>query len=212
MPRILIADSRGSARTGYRKLLEEDFRSIEIAEAAQDAELFELLRSAAWDLLLLDLDFSGQGGLDTLKRVRSDHPQLPLLAVSGLPETVYARDAIRAGASGYLAKDSAAEELAKAVRTALLGRRYVSPTLAQILADDLGSGASTEAVHTRLSAREFQIFSKLAAGVAVTKIARELSLSVKTISTYRTRALEKMTLTSNAEMTDYALRNKLISP
>lgn len=208
MSRVLIVDSHAVARAGYRQLLEKE-SAVDIGEAEGESGMFEQLSTAAWDLLLLDLDMSDQKGLQMLTSIRSKHPQMPILVLSKLPESVYARDAIRAGASGYLSKAGTAEEVQKAVRTTLAGHRYVSSKFAEILAEDLGS-ATHEPAHTRLSAREFQIFCKLAQGIRVSKIARELRLSVKTISTYRTRALGKMTLQSNAELTAYAVRNKLI--
>jgi two-component system, NarL family, invasion response regulator UvrY len=208
MSRILIVDSHAVARAGYRQVLEKE-STLEIGEAEGESDMFEQLSSSGWDLLLLDLDMSETKGLPLLANIRSKHPKMPILVLSELPESVYARDAIRTGASGYLSKSGTAEEVQKAVRTTLAGHRYVSSKFAEILAEDLGTGTH-EPVHNRLSAREFQIFCKLAQGLRVSRIARELSLSVKTISTYRTRALGKMTLHSNAELTAYALRNKLI--
>jgi DNA-binding NarL/FixJ family response regulator len=150
-----------------------------------------------------------RSGLDILRHIQTGHPAVRVLVMSGLPEQQYAVNVLRAGASGYLSKDSAPEELMKAVRTVLSGRRYVSAALAEILVADL-DGDPDKPMHARLSTREFQIFCKLAAGRGVSDIANELSLSVKTVSTYRSRILEKMSFTANADITSYALRNGLI--
>ena len=150
-----------------------------------------------------------RSGLDILRHIQTGHPGVRVLVISGLPEQQYAVNVLRAGASGYLSKDSAPEELMKAVRTVLSGRRYVSAALAEILVADL-DGDPDKPLHARLSTREFQIFCKLAAGRGVSDIANELSLSVKTVSTYRSRILEKMSFNANADITSYALRNGLI--
>lgn len=150
-----------------------------------------------------------RSGLDILKHVRSGFPDTRILVLSGFPERQYALNVLRAGASGYLAKDSAAEELMKAVHTILQGRRYVSATLAELLVSDI-DGDGERPIHAQLSEREFQIFCKLATGRAVSDIAQELCLSVKTVSTYRSRVLEKMNFKTNADITSYALRNGLM--
>jgi DNA-binding NarL/FixJ family response regulator len=150
-----------------------------------------------------------QNGIDTLKQLKQMKPALPVLILSGYAEDQYAVNLMRAGASGYLNKESAPEQLVSAIRTVVQGRKYVSPALAQILVNDL-SGESAAPLHTGLSQREFQIFCKLAAGGSVSKIATELFLSVKTVSTYRTRILEKMGMRTNADLTYYAIKNKLI--
>ena len=169
------------------------------------------LRRQEWDLLLMDIHMPDRSGLDILRHVTSGYPKTRVLIMSGLPESQYARNVLRAGASGYLSKGGSPEELLKAVRTVLIGRRYVSASLAESMAADLeGSHDQNQPLHERLSVREFQIFGKLAAGAGVGDIAEELSLSVKTVSTYRSRVLEKMNFTSNADMTAYALRNGLI--
>ena len=159
----------------------------------------------------MDIHMPDRSGLDILKHVTSGYPKVRVLIMSGLPEAQYARNVLRAGASGYLSKGGSPEELLKAVRTVLVGRRYVSASLAEAMAADLESPHDqNQPLHERLSVREFQIFGKLAAGAGVGEIADELSLSVKTVSTYRSRILEKMSFSSNADMTAYALRNGLI--
>jgi DNA-binding NarL/FixJ family response regulator len=205
---ILIADDHAVVRAGLRQFL-EDGRVGEVAEAATGQQAMDLLRDKRFDLLILDINMPGRGGLDILKNVRASFPDTRVLIVSGFPERQYAVNVLKAGASGYLSKESAPEELLKAVQTVLAGRRYVSSTLAELLVQDLDVD-SDKPVHAGLSEREFQIFCKLATGKAVSEIARELCLSVKTISTYRSRVLEKMSMRSNADITTYALKNGLI--
>ena len=150
-----------------------------------------------------------KNGIDTLKTIKHVKPELPVLILSAHAEEQYAVNLLRAGASGYINKETASTQLVGAVRTAVQGRKYVSPTLAQVLAEGL-SGHGDEPLHGSLSQREFQIFCKLAGGQAVSQIAEELHLSVKTVSTYRTRVLEKMGMKSNADLTYYAVKNGLI--
>lgn len=210
MARVLIADDHAVVRAGLRQLLADSRAVREIGEAATGQQTLDRLREATWDLVILDINMPDRSGLDILKHVRSGFPATRVLVLSGFPERQYALNVLKAGASGYLAKDSATEELIKAVHAVLAGRRYVSPTLAEILLSEI-NGESDKPIHAQLSEREFQIFCKLANGCAVSEIARELCLSVKTVSTYRSRVLEKMNFRSNADMTSYALRNGLIS-
>ena len=211
MSRVLIADDHAVVRAGYKQFLEADSSITDIGEAASGNEALDMLRRQEWDLLLMDIHMPDRSGLDILKHVTSGYPDVRVLIVSGLPEEQYARNVLRAGASGYLSKGGSPEELLKAVRMVLLGRRYVSASLAESMAADLENPRDqNQPLHTALSAREFQIFCKLAAGAAVGGIGEELSLSVKTVSTYRSRILEKMSFSSNADMTSYALRNGLI--
>ncbi len=207
--RILVADDHAVVRAGLRQFLEEDRSIREIGEAASGGETLDQLRAGSWDLVILDIYMPDRSGLDILKQIQASYPNTKVLIISGLPERQYALNAIKAGASGYLAKDSAPEELLKAVHTVMRGRRYVSPVLAELLVDDLNHD-SDQPPHARLSEREFQIFCKLAAGRSVSEIAGELSLSVKTISTYRSRVLEKMSFSTNADLTLYAVRNGMI--
>jgi len=209
--RVLIADDHAVVRAGYKQFLEAEPSITEIGEAASGSETLNALRRKEWDLLLMDIHMPDRSGLDILKHVTSSYPDVRVLIMSGLPEEQYARNVLRAGASGYLSKDGSPEELLKAVRIVLNGRRYVSAALAESMAADLENPRDqNQPLHTALSTREFQIFCKLAAGAAVNRIADELSLSVKTVSTYRSRILEKMSFTSNADMTSYAMRNGLI--
>lgn len=209
MHSVLIADDHPMVRAGLRQFLESDPQVKSIAEASSGQEVMDTLRVGTFDLLILDINMPDRGGLDILRHVQTAHPQMRILVVSGYPERQYAVNVLKAGASGYLPKESAAEELSKAVRVVLSGRRYVSTALAEQLAGELG-GDHDQPAHAALSEREFQIFCKLATGNAVSDIAKELFLSVKTVSTYRTRILEKMNFRSNADITAYALRNGLI--
>jgi DNA-binding NarL/FixJ family response regulator len=209
MSRVLIADDHAVVRAGLRQFLEADFATTQIGEAATGSETLDQLRKQTWDLVLLDIHMPDRSGLDILRNIQLSHPDVRVLVMSGLPEQQYAINVLRAGASGYLSKDCAPEELMKAVRTVLAGRRYVSTAVAEILVADL-DGDADQPMHARLSTREFQIFCKIAAGRGVSEIANELSLSVKTVSTYRSRILEKMNFHANADITSYALRNGLI--
>ncbi len=209
MTRILIADDHAVVRAGLRQFLLDDGNVREVGEAATGQQALDRLRESRWDLLILDISMPGRSGLDILKHVRSGFPDTRILVLSGFPERQYAVNVLRAGAGGYLAKDSAPEELLKAVRIVLQGRRYVSQALAELLVKELDAD-SDKPMHAQLSEREFQIFTKLATGRAVSEIAEELCLSVKTISTYRSRVLEKMNFRTNADITTYALRNGLM--
>lgn len=209
MARILIADDHAVVRAGLKQFLEDDPAIKAVGEAATGRETLDQLRAAKWDLVILDINMPDRSGLDVLRHIQSSHPEVRVLVMSAFPERQYAVNVLKAGASGYLPKDSPPEDLLKAVRTVLAGRRYVSATLAEILVSDLDNDAD-KPLHARLSEREFQIFCKLASGHAVSAIAAELCLSVKTVSTYRTRILEKMSFKANADLTSYALRNGLI--
>jgi two-component system invasion response regulator UvrY len=211
MSRVLIADDHAVVRSGYKQFLEADTSIVEIGEAANGQETLEQLRAKEWDLLLMDIHMPDRSGLDILQHVTSAYPAVRVLVMSGLPEEQYARNVLRAGASGYLSKGGTPQEFIKAVRQILSGRRYVSATLAESMAADIETNRDQDLPqHGLLSPREFQIFCKLADGATVTGIAAELALSVKTISTYRSRILEKMRFSSNADITSYALRNGLI--
>lgn len=209
MARILIADDHAVVRAGLKQFLEDDQAIKAVGEAATGRETLDQLRAGKWDLVILDINMPDRSGLDVLRHIQSSHPEVRVLVMSAFPERQYAVNVLKAGASGYLPKDSPPEDLLKAVRTVLAGRRYVSATLAEILVSDLDNDAD-KPLHARLSEREFQIFCKLASGRAVSAIAAELCLSVKTVSTYRTRILEKMSFKANADLTSYALRNGLI--
>lgn len=210
MAKVLIADDHVLVRAGLRQFLEDDRSIGEIGEAATGQQTLDRLREDRWDLLILDINMPDRSGLDILKHVLSGFPDTRVLILSGFPERQYAINVLRAGAHGFLAKESAAEELMKAVHLVLSGRRYVSPTMAELLISEIDGGGSDRPIHLQLSEREFQIFCKLANGNPVSEIARELCLSVKTVSTYRSRVLEKLNFRTNADITSYALRNGLI--
>lgn len=210
MTRILIADDHALVRAGLKQFLQEERRDIQVAEAASGQQTLDMLRGGNFDLLILDINMPDRGGLDILKHVRAGHPNTKVLVLSGYPERQYAVNVLKAGASGYLSKDGAPAELTKAVSQVLAGKRYVSASLAELLVAELDVDHN-KPLHADLSEREFQIFCKLAAGQSVSEIANELSLSVKTVSTYRTRVLEKMCFKSNADITSYAVRNGLVN-
>jgi DNA-binding NarL/FixJ family response regulator len=211
MSTVLIADDHAVVRAGYKQFLDTEAGITAIGEASSGDETLNQLRRKRWNLLLMDIHMPNRSGLDILKHVKTGYPEVRVLIMSGLPEEQYARNVLRAGASGYLSKGGTPEELLKAVRTVLQGRRYVSSALAEAMAMDLEFPQNqNKPPHSHLTAREFQVFRKLAAGLGITSIASELSLSVKTVSTYRTRLLQKMKMSTNAEMTGYALRNGLI--
>jgi DNA-binding NarL/FixJ family response regulator len=209
MMRILIADDHALVRAGFRRFLEEDPAVTQIGEAASGRETLDRMREADWDLVVLDISMPDRSGIDILHHLRASYPKTRVLMLSGFPERQYAINVLRAGAGGFLSKEAAPEELVRAVKTVVSGRRYVSPALAELLASDLG-GDSEQPLHASLSTREFQILCKLASGRSVSEIGRELCLSVKTVSTYRTRILGKMNLATNADLTSYALKNGLI--
>jgi DNA-binding NarL/FixJ family response regulator len=209
MAHILIVDDHAVVRAGLRQFLLDDPQVTKVDEADSGQTAMEALRRSRYDLLILDINMPGRNGLDILRNVTSAHPDTKVLIVSGYPERQYAVNVLKSGASGYISKESAPEELLKATHTVLSGRRYVSATLAEQLVTDLDID-SDKPIHSKLSEREFQIFCKLASGKAVSDIAHELCLSVKTVSTYRSRVLEKMNFISNADITTYALRNGLM--
>lgn len=210
MTRVLIADDHALVRAGLRQFLQQNGRFASIAEASSGSQTLDMLRGARFDLLILDINMPDRGGLDILKHVRASYPETRVLVLSAYPERQYAVNVLKAGASGYLSKESAPDELMKAVSQVMAGKRYVSSSLAELLVSELDTDHE-KPLHAGLSEREFQIFCKLASGQSVSEIASELSLSVKTVSTYRTRVLEKMSFKSNADITSYALRNGLMN-
>ena len=207
---ILIVDDHAIVRRGLRALLADEFRGSTFGEAAEGRQALEQLRRKKWDVALLDISLPGKSGLDLLKEIKAEWPGLPVLILSGHPEDQFAVRVLKAGAGGYMTKDSAPEELGKAVRKILAGGRYVSPTLAEKLA--LGvTHDFTRTPHETLSDREYDVMSRIALGKTVTEIAEELSLSAKTISTYRVRVLEKLGVRNSAQIIQYAIRNSLVS-
>ena len=212
MIRIVIADDHAIVRAGLRQFIADQPDMMVAAEAATGSETISLLRASAadYDVVLLDISMPDKNGIDTLKTLKQLRPELPVLMLSCYAEDKYGVNLLRAGASGYLNKEAASTQLVGAIRTVVLGRKFVSPALTQILLDGVRSDVERP-LHSELSRREFQIFYKLASGAAVSKIADELHLSVKTISTYRTRVLEKMGMKCNADLTYYAIKNGLLN-
>ena len=209
MINVGIVDDHAIVRSGLRQFLSEHVDLRVVGEAANGREAIDLIRNAEVNVLLMDLAMPGQSGLDALAMLRAKAPEMGILILSGYPETHYAISMIRQGASGYLNKECEPSEIVEAIRTVALGRRYVTPVVAELLAQQLNRKDDAP-VHEQLSEREFQVFLKLARGETAGDIAKALSLSVKTVSTYRTRLMEKMGLASNSDLTYYALKNRLI--
>jgi len=207
--KFLIADDHAIVRKGLAQLLLEEFGSAEITEATNSMEVYEKAKSKIWDAILLDISMPGRNGLEILKQLRADGIKAPVLMLSIHPEDQYALRALKAGASGFLNKDSATKELIAAVHKVLLGRKYISATLAEKLAEGVGD-VTDKPAYEQLSDRELQVLQLIASGKTVSEIADEISLSVNTISTYRTRILEKLALNNNAELTRYAIDNHLV--
>jgi two-component system invasion response regulator UvrY len=209
MIQILIADDHAIVRAGLAQVIALEADMAVTGEASSGDETIALVRERAFDVVLLDIAMPDKNGIDTLRVIKQTRPGQGVLILSGYPENQYAINLLRAGADGYLSKDAEPAEILRAIRTVARGHRYLSEATADALTDKLAA-PSDVASHEALSEREFQIFCKLAAGTAPTEIAAELHLSVKTISTYRARVLEKMKLSSNADLTYYAVKNGLI--
>ncbi|HLG33666.1 MAG TPA: response regulator transcription factor [Bacteroidia bacterium] len=208
--RILIADDHPLIRKGISQMLTEEFAGVKIGEAKDGSELLEKSRKENWDFVITDLSMPGRSELETVKQLKTENPLLPVLILSMYPEEQYAKRMLKAGASGYLLKDSAPEELCNAVRQILSGKKYFSENVAQLLAEDAASGKKDAPVHELLSDRELEVFKLIASGKTVSEIAGKLSLSVPTISTYRARILVKLNLKNNSELTHFAISNGLI--
>jgi two-component system, NarL family, invasion response regulator UvrY len=209
MMRILIADDHAVVREGVKRILDDMKGAIVVEEASNGQELLAKATTKTWDVVLLDISMPGRNGLEVLRQLKSIHATLPVLVFSMHPEDQYAVRAFKAGAAGYLTKDSIPEELVTAIRRVIGGRRYVSAALAEHLVLEVTHDPDMPP-HARLSDRELEVLRMLGSGRTVTHIATELSLSVKTISTYRSRILEKMHLRSNAELIHYAVRHQLV--
>ena len=207
--RVLIADDHTIVRRGLRDILIHELEDAICGEAKNAEEVLKQTRSHEWDLVILDLTMPGRSGLDILRDLKREQPDLPVLILSMHSEQQYGRRVLRAGAFGYLNKESAPEELLQAIRKVLTGGRYVSPTLAEKLALDLHPETERTA-HERLSDRELEVLRMLGSGRTNSQIAEELHLSVTTVSTYRARILEKLNMTTTAELMHYALSNHLV--
>jgi two-component system invasion response regulator UvrY len=210
MIKIGIVDDHAIVRTGLKDFFSQHVDLRVVGEAASGREAIDLVRSHEIDVLVMDLSMPGQSGIDAIAMVRAKAPDTGILILSGYPEEHYAMNLIRQGASGYLNKECDPKEIVDAIRTISLGRRYITPAVAELLARQLDR-KNDAAPHEQLSERELQVFLKLATGETAGSIAEHLSLSVKTVSTYRSRLMEKMNLASNSDLTYYALKNQLIS-
>src|SRR5438552_1039398 len=209
--RILLADDHAVVRHGLKQILADDFKRAVFGEARNAQEALNLVWKENWDVVVLDITMPGRSGLEVLHEIKRSRPRLPVLVLSMHPENQFAVRVLKSGASGYMTKESAAEELVGAIKKVLEGGRYVSTSLAEKLASYLATARDTQkAPQELLSNREFQVLRLIASGKIVSEIAKELSLSVKTISTYRTRILEKMGMRNNAELMHYAIQHQLI--
>jgi two-component system, NarL family, invasion response regulator UvrY len=209
MIRIAIVDDHALVRAGLRLFLSEHVDMRVEAECASAREVMDVVRREEADVILLDIAMPGQSGVDALHAIQARAPDLPVLILSSFPEEHYASTLLRQGACGYLPKDCEPQEIVDAIRTVALGRRYVSHTLAERLAAGLNEPLQTPG-HEQLSDREFQVFLRLAQGETTGQMAQSLSLSVKTVSTYRSRVMEKMGLQTNSDLTYYAVKNGLL--
>jgi len=209
MIRILIADDHAIVRAGLKQFIAAEKDMVVSGEAADGMETLACVRKSECDVVLLDISMPGKNGIDTLRQLKRSRPDLPVLILSAYSEQQFAVSLLRAGASGYISKESASEQLVTAIRTVIGGGKYVSLSVVQVLVSDL-SNETDKPLHAALSKREFQIFYRLASGESVSRIAEELFLSVKTVSTYRARILEKMQMSSNADLTYYAVKNNVI--
>jgi two-component system invasion response regulator UvrY len=206
--KILLADDHAVVRHGLKQILTDEFKRATFGEARNAQEALDLVWKQDWDVVVLDITMPGRSGLDALREIKKSKPRLPVLVLSMHPENQFAMRVLKTGASGYMTKESAPDELVGAVKKVLAGGRYVSAALGETLAASLST--SQRAPQEKLSDREFQVLRLIASGKMATEIAKELSLSVKTISTYRTRILEKMGMKNNAELMHYAIQHRLV--
>jgi two-component system, NarL family, invasion response regulator UvrY len=209
MIKVLLADDHAIVRGGLKEILVRHMENVACGEAENAEQVLAQVRQHPWDLLILDITMPGRSGLDIIADLKLLRPQLPVLVLSMLPEDQFGKRVLTAGAFGYLKKESAPEELIVAIRKVLAGGRYVSPALAEKIVLDLDAGANRP-LHERLSAREFEILVMLGCGKTVSQIGEELHLSGTTVSTYRARILEKMNMSTTAELMRYAFRNHLV--
>lgn len=207
--KILLADDHAMFRSGLRRILEDAFPKAEIDESFSCEETLRKLRSGTWNLLLLDIAMSDKSSLNILPEIKTLHPKMPVLILSMYNDRQFIVQALRGGAAGYLTKENAPEELIRAIRAVMEGRRYISETMAEQIAVHLAAGDESQLAHETLSVREYEVFLLIASGLSLSDIGVKLGLSVKTVSTYRTRILEKTGLHSNAEIIRYAVRHNL---
>lgn len=209
MINILIADDHAIVREGLKQILADISDMRVTGEAASGDEAFKMIRSGLWNLILLDISMPGKNVLELIKLAKQQDPYLPILILSMYPEDQYAIRMLRAGADGYLTKESAPEQLVDAIRKLAQGGKYVNPSLMEKLIEELNA-TGDKALHTTLSDREFQVFIALARGKRITDIARDMRLSIKTVSTFRTRLMKKMNLSTTAEIIHYAIKYHLL--
>jgi two-component system invasion response regulator UvrY len=207
--KILIADDHAIVREGLKQIVAEEKDILVEGEAENSEQLMELLEKGKWSLVVLDINMPGKSGLEALKDIKLQYPELPVLILSMFSEDQYGIRAIKAGASGYLKKVSAPTELVTAIRKIVSGGKYINPSLAEKLADKFGDTGKAS-LHENLSDREYQIMCNIALGKSAEEIAQDLSISINTVYTYRNRILDKMSMKSNVELTQYVLSNKLI--
>ena len=207
--KILIADDHAIVREGLKQIVAEEKDIVVAGEAENSSKLMVLLEKENWNLVVLDINMPGKSGLEALKDIKQLYPDLPVLILSMFSEDQYGLRAIKAGASGYLKKVSAPTELVSAIRKIVSGGKYINPALAEKLAERFGTD-DRELLHDKLSDREYQIMCNIALGKTAEEIAQELSISINTVYTYRNRILEKMSMKSNVELTQYVLQNKLV--
>ncbi len=208
--RVLIADDHSIVRQGLRQILSDTPDLVVAGEASNGVEVMQLVRDGAWDVVLMDVSMPDRNGIDALKLIKKEFPRLPVLVLSMHPEEHYAVRALKAGAAGYLTKQSAPELLVSAIRQVAAGKKYVSPAVAEELANAILDDDDERPPHEKLSDREYQTLVMISSGKTLTQIADELNLSVKTVSVYRARLLEKMKLKNNAELTHYGLKQGLV--
>lgn len=210
MIRIAIVDDHAMVRAGLRQFFADQPDLQVVAEAANGRQALDIVRQGEVDVIVMDISMPEHSGVDALNAIKARAPDLPVLILSGFPEEHYATTLLRQGAAGYLNKDCDPEEIIKAIRTVARGRKYITAGVAEQLAEGLGAGTASRPLHEQLSDRELQVFLRLARGETIGHMAVSMSLSVKTVSTYRTRVMEKMHLESNSDLTYYALKNGLI--
>ena len=208
--RILIADDHAVIRRGLKQILLDEYPTADIDEAGDAEAAIKKSITGNWDVIISDLSMPGRSGLDLVQHIKQNFPKLPVLILSIHPEEQYAIRALKAGAAGYLNKEAAPEELVLAVQRVLQGRKYISASIAEKMADELDREKTNKASHELLSDRELDVFKLIAGGTSVTDISEKLSLSITTVSTYRARIMNKMNMKSNADLTRYALENNLI--
>ena len=207
--RILIVDDHAVVRQGIKQIITDMDNPVDVGEAGNGSDAIRMLRDGEWDMVLLDINLPGKNGIEVLKQIKSEWKKLPVLMLSMYSEDQYAMRAIRSGASGYMTKETAPDELLNAIGKVTRGGRYISAEVAEKLVFDQDEG-SDELPHHELSDREYEVLRMIASGNTVSEIAELLTLSVKTISTYRSRILEKMKMKHNAELTHYAIKHELV--